>query len=115
MSYDLQHGLEVARRCPDELWIVGLLHDAIEDGAASQEQLAQGLGSYMLETLVILSRTKDETYWDYIRRVATDPAARFVKIADLKANLARMDEAHESLRPRYEKALDLLGEREGKA
>ena len=107
-EFDFRHGIEVARRCPPELRIVGLLHDAIEDGTAKRSELASIAGLYALETLSYLTRVAGESYTEYIERVATDPAACLVKIADLEANLARMDEAHKSLRPRYEKALARL-------
>lgn len=107
-AYDLEHGLEVARRCPDDLFIAGLLHDSIEDGLLTRADLREHFDAATILAISAVTRRRNEPYDAYIRRVAKDPDGRPVKIADLEANLARMDAEHESLRPRYEKALDYL-------
>jgi (p)ppGpp synthase/HD superfamily hydrolase len=107
-AYDLEHGLEVARRCPSDLFLAGLLHDAIEDGVLSRSDLREHFNAVTILAISAVTRRRNEPYDAYIRRVANDPDGRIVKIADLEANLARMDEAHKSLGPRYEKALAYL-------
>ena len=53
-----------------------------------------------------MTRRPDENYFDYITRVRKHPEARRVKIADLTHNLS--NDPPESLKRRYEKALDML-------
>lgn len=118
MGFDFDHARRVAARVntSDER-VVALLHDAVEDGHASPEQMREMLGeTEVLEAVRLLTRPAGLTYLDYIQRIyqANGYAgylARTVKIADLAENLSRMDADHESLRPRYEAALDLLRRR----
>jgi hypothetical protein len=113
VSFDLRHALAVASRFPypSDEWLTALLHDAIEDGDVDQTDLASAwLPSSIVRSVVWLTRRRGETYEDYIDRVKTSPLARRVKVADLETNLARLDPAHESLRPRYERALRTLKE-----
>lgn len=113
MSFDLRHALAVASRFPygSDEWLTGLLHDAIEDGGVTgPDIMAAGVPALVVIAVNHLTRAEDEPYEDYIARVAGRALARRVKVADLEANLARMDAAHESLRPRYEQALRTLKE-----
>lgn len=111
MPYDIHHALEVARRCPPgvRLRLVALLHDVLEDTDIELYDLAAaGVPNDVLAAVEALTRLPGEAYVSYIERVADDFMAKLVKIADLQANLARMDAEHESLRPRYEAALHYL-------
>jgi (p)ppGpp synthase/HD superfamily hydrolase len=109
VTFDLEHGLEVARRLPPELKLIGLLHDAIEDTDLTFDDLRPIVGTKVAADVLALTRHGDETYDQYIAAIRHwSPEAIAVKIADLEANLARMDPEHESLRPRYERALEIL-------
>jgi hypothetical protein len=112
VTFDLEHGLEVARRCPPDLWLAGLLHDAIEDRVVGADTLRRaGVPWRILHAVIQVTRWRhEESYETYIANIAPFPDGRAVKIADLEANLARMDKEHESLGPRYEKALARLKE-----
>lgn len=83
------HPLRVMLRLATEAErIVGVLHDVIEDTDWTIEALrAQGFSGEVLEALDGLTRRPDETYEAFIRRAASNPIARSVKIADLEDNL----------------------------
>lgn len=54
-----------------------------------------------------ITRRKNEKYFDYIRRLSSNPIAKRVKIADMQENLSQGDL---SLSTRYYKALKTLSE-----
>lgn len=110
-AFDLRHALAVAREFDygTTEWLVALLHDAVEDGALGMSELRElGLPTEIVEGVYWLTRHVGESYFEYIHSVSRREITCKVKAADLRANLARMNEAHESLRPRYEKALVML-------
>lgn len=117
-AFDFDHARRVAARVntADER-VVALLHDAVEDGHATPEQMRDTLGETdLLEAVRLVTHLPGVTYMDYIRQIYKADGyagylARTVKIADLTENLSRMDAEHESLRPRYEAALELLRNR----
>lgn len=103
---DFNHYLRVANKFEygtDE-WLVGLLHDAIEDGLCHPGYIPVHIRSFIR----FLTRNPHQSYDDYILNITRSALATKVKIADLEDNLARMDAEHESLRPRYAKALNFL-------
>lgn len=68
---------------------VAVLHDVIEDTALSPGHLRNlGYPVRVLEALDRLTRREGETYEAYVERLLPDPIARSVKLADLKDNLA---------------------------
>lgn len=108
---DIKHALEVAGNFEygTQEWLAALLHDVLEDTNATAKDLRKaGIPHRIVETVEILTRSDTETYAEYIARVSFDDTATSIKVADLKTNLARMNKEHESLRSRYEKALDEL-------
>lgn len=122
-SDDLTHPEAVARalRGPDK--VVGLLHDAVEDGhvAYSEIYVAMG-GSTYSDAIYLLTHRKHHDYDRYIERIcqairgsegrrdAPGAIAGRVKLADLRHNLSRMDEAHEHNRGKYERAIESINE-----
>jgi hypothetical protein len=117
-DFDFDHARRVAARVnTSDLRLVALLHDAVEDGNLRPDQARETVGDgAVLEAIRLVTRPKTMDYGDYIRRLFDADGyagylARSVKIADLTENLSRMDAEHESLRPRYEQALDLLKRR----
>lgn len=80
------HPMRVAMHCEtEEEKIVALLHDVVEDTSVTFEELkAEGFSDEVLTALKCLTRTEDEEYETFIRRVATNPLAIKVKIQDLK-------------------------------
>lgn len=68
--------------------IAAVLHDAIEDTDLELEDLAQqGYESRIVVAVDSLTHRADESYEDYVDRVAANEIARRVKIADLRQNL----------------------------
>jgi (p)ppGpp synthase/HD superfamily hydrolase len=93
-------------------WILGFLHDTIEDTTLSYDELRAYFDSEILAALDAISRRKEETYKDYIQRVKANPLATRVKIKDLIDNLNRLhllpaDKAN-ALRVRYTSAMRVL-------
>jgi (p)ppGpp synthase/HD superfamily hydrolase len=69
--------------------MASVLHDAIEDTDLSIDDLVEaGYTADVVAVLECLTHRADETYEDYIDRVARNDVARRVKIADLNENLA---------------------------
>jgi (p)ppGpp synthase/HD superfamily hydrolase len=83
------HPLRVMLKLNSETEMVtGILHDVIEDTPWILENLKQeGFPDEILEALDYLTRRKGEDYQDFITRVAGNPLARKVKLADLEDNL----------------------------
>jgi len=69
--------------------IVSVLHDVVEDSEWTVEGLAGELDLTPDEqaALRLLTHADEEDYAQYIERVATDPLAKAVKLADLRDNL----------------------------
>ena len=101
----LAHSVRVASAGEtDDERLLGLLHDMREEGV--EEVLL--LPCNVEAALAAITREPREVYADYIARVAENPLARRVKVNDLRDNLFRMDGSYTTLRPRYERALNVL-------
>lgn len=97
-----------------------ILHDVLEDTECTVEDLVMAdISTTVIKAVIMLTRKEDEPYSDYIDRLSdtSDEStyaaiiAKKVKIADLKHNLSheRQFDGWESLKPRYEKSLEILG------
>lgn len=91
-------------------WIVGFLHDTVEDGGVTEAELRAIFSDEIVDAVMVLTRSDGEQYADYIERVATNKLARRVKIEDLRDHLApeRVAAIPESLVRRYGAALQRL-------
>ena len=93
--------------------ICAYLHDVLEDTDFSEHSLRILFGDEIVDTLLILTHDKNESYDDYIVRISTSPIAKAVKIADLTHNsdLSRLntvsDKDYERYK-KYQKALSFL-------
>jgi (p)ppGpp synthase/HD superfamily hydrolase len=70
--------------------MVAVLHDVVEDTSITFDELrAQGFSSDVIAALDCLTRRKavNETYEQFIERIAPNPLARKVKLADLEDNM----------------------------
>ena len=92
------------------------LHDVIEDSAIDAGLLARaGLHAEVIEVVALLTRRAGDGD-DYYHRIAAHPAARAVKLSDIRHNTDSdrtrqlSVEARERLAVKYRHALDLLGE-----
>lgn len=71
-----------------ELQTIAILHDCVEDGVCTLDQLRTfyNFPGRVIHAIFLLTHDKDEPYMDYIKRLATNTDARLVKLADLKDN-----------------------------
>jgi len=94
--------------------IVAVLHDSLEDTSVTLADLrAAGYSDEICEAVNCLTRRPGEQYEDMITRVASNPLARRVKLADLEDNLdpkrqVPADSAAEKRRAKYAAARDRL-------
>ena len=110
------HPLRVMLRLPDEsARIAAILHDVVEDTATTMEDLrAAGYAEEVLAALDCVTRRNAETYEEFIERIAPNPLARRVKLADLADNmdltrLRAIDEKDRERMERYQAAWKRLG------
>ncbi|MFM8174035.1 MAG: HD domain-containing protein, partial [Pirellulaceae bacterium] len=61
-----------------------VLHDVLEDTEATADELLQaGIDPQAVSVVQRLTRGKGDSYWEYVVRIAEDPIARQIKMADL--------------------------------
>jgi (p)ppGpp synthase/HD superfamily hydrolase len=103
-------------RCVDTAdQMAAVLHDVIEDTDVTIDDLVEaGYSADVVNAIDCLTNRRDETYEDYIERVAMNDVARRVKIADLTENLANnyrlpSNPANTERISRYTRALERLG------
>lgn len=108
------HPLAVASQLDSlELKTIALLHDTIEDSWVSKEFLLEnGIPEELVEVIALLTKPKDMTYEDYLRRVKANPMALAVKKADLAHNTSpeRAEGLNDHRRAKYELAKRILSE-----
>ena len=111
----IQHPMFVSSHCKTyEAKVVALLHDVLEDTDATIEDLKKiGLGQKEIDAIVLLTKPEKEDYMHYVKRVAQNPIAREVKMADLTHNmdLTRLDVITEkdiARTEKYKKAYEYL-------
>ena len=85
----IEHPRAVAEAVEGEEYkIAALLHDVCEDTAASPEELEKmGFPKASVDAVRLLTRGSNADYMDYIKRLAQNPIARAVKLADLRHNM----------------------------
>ena len=125
----MAHVNDVAKRVQqlgDDYFIVGLLHDAIEDsvkhneGQGFQEEIKNLIKTAFDQEVVdainaMTKLPKDDYFEDYLPRVKRNVIAKEVKIADSSHNLSKAHlldnepELQEKLRNKYIKVLNELG------
>jgi (p)ppGpp synthase/HD superfamily hydrolase len=82
-----------------------VLHDVLEDtDATADELLRAGIDPQAVSVVQRLTRGKGDSYWEYVVRIAEDPIARQIKMADLNDNY-RLDRV--ILREGADRATDL--------
>lgn len=68
--------------------IVAVLHDVIEDTEITYDMLiSKGFPNQIIEALKSVTRNKDESYMNFIKRAKLNPIGRVVKLNDLNDNL----------------------------
>ena len=66
---------------------VAYLHDVLEDTDVTEDELRNMFPNEIVDTVIILTHRKDESYFEYISRVSTSKLAKKIKVADLLHNL----------------------------
>jgi len=99
----------------EELRIVAVLHDILEDTSITRDNLlVDGYSEQIVDAIDALSRRPEESYTNYIERLAQNALAVTVKLADLKHNISRLDGLDPAIRirlkPRYYWAQEYLWE-----
>lgn len=109
------HPWHVAESMKDEKsTIVAILHDVIEDTDLTLEDLKkEGFSDDILMALALLTHDKSEDYFEYIKRISTNPIAKDVKKSDLKHNsdlnrLSEVTQKDEERVKKYQKCLNYL-------
>lgn len=97
----------------DRIYIVALLHDVIEDGYSTFENLQKlyNLDDEQMAALDAITRKDGERYFTYIKRCKKNEMAKVVKLADLTDNINRCVEDlpnRWSMICRYAKAYGIL-------
>ena len=76
------------KQCDQAAQIVAVLHDVLEDSSVTLAELrAGGYPDEICEAVDCLTRRPGEAYDAMIARVARNPLARKVKLADLEDNM----------------------------
>ena len=98
-----------------EVYNIGLLHDILEDTDTTVDELKtlDYISDTVIDAVVTLTRTKEETYNEYIERVGNHRLATVVKLHDLKDNMditryTDFKDISLSLLERYHKAYNFL-------
>lgn len=111
------HPYHLAEQMDDEIsCTVALLHDVVEDTKLTIEDLEQEFPKSVTEIIKLLTHDENVDYFDYVRRIKTNPIAKKVKLEDLKHNSDEtrnvgLNVPEEKLRywaEKYEKAKELL-------
>jgi len=103
----------LSQRTQDEM-VVAILHDVVEDTDTTLDDLRRaGFGDHILFAISLLTHSDGTPYDDYIRRIAENPLAVSVKIADLEDNmnlreLPEVNERDEKRSAKYHKAWRML-------
>ncbi|WLG92834.1 HD domain-containing protein [Pseudomonas cucumis] len=67
--------------------IVAVLHDVVEDCGISLDDLRnEGFSETVLMAIASVTKVPDESYEEFVERVAQNPIGRVVKLADLEEN-----------------------------
>jgi (p)ppGpp synthase/HD superfamily hydrolase len=68
--------------------IIAVLHDVLEDTETTVEHLITlGFTEEMVHVITLLTKEKDQDYFEYIKKIKMHPMARKIKIADLEHNM----------------------------
>ena len=87
----LLHLMTVVLACDEADRVVAALHDVVEDGHATLDELrSRGVSEEDLVVLDALSRRPSESYRAYVLRFLEIPRAVSIKIADLDHNFGRL-------------------------
>jgi hypothetical protein len=101
--------------------MTAVLHDVLEDtNLTVDDLLSSGVPRTVIDAVVVLTHRREDSYDQYIERVAENECARIVKLADLADNLAnnqRLPRTRDVVARinRYERAMRRLTRADGHA
>lgn len=113
------HPIHLAEQMVDEITCcVALLHDTVEDTSVTLEELKAIFPPEVTDAVALLTHQEGMDYFEYVRAIKDNPAAKTVKLADLKhnsdqsrcRNTALSKEKLASMKAKYEKATKILTE-----
>ena len=92
----------------DKTKAAAYLHDVLEDTDTTEDVLLMLFPDYVVETVKILTKKKDENYFDFIMRIknGSNLDALMIKLADINDNLRDLQEG--SLKDKYRLAQYIL-------
>lgn len=111
---EIFHVLEVATQMKrEEECMVALLHEFLENQMPRVDLELLGVTNEEYEAILVLTRIERGDYFDYIKKIAKNPLATVVKIADLKHNMDLSRLSHYTSRDlerneKYKQALIIL-------
>lgn len=81
------HPFYLALQMDDEIsCTVALLHDVVEDTDITLDELKQEFPESVISALTLLTHTKDVEYFEYVKKIKSNPIAKKVKLADIEHN-----------------------------
>ncbi len=81
------HPFHVAEQMNEEITVcIALLHDVMEDTGVTYEELNKEFPEEVTDALLLLTRREGEDYFDYVRKIRSNPYAKAVKAADIAHN-----------------------------
>ena len=88
---------------PLSAFIVGIAHDLLEDTECSHEELEWAIGENLMSSVIILTKSDDVTYEDYIAEIklSNDQLAIIVKKADFKDHFSEKETLAPELIQKY--------------
>lgn len=113
----IHHPLHIAEQMNTEIaTAVALLHDVLEDSKYTYEDLiADGIPKEVADIVLLLTKSDDKTYMEYIENLKDSRVACIVKRADLLHNMDPtrrqpndIEEKYISRQKRYAKALEKI-------
>ena len=84
-------------------YMIGLAHDLLEDTECTEEELLAAIGETNYNSVVLLTKSNDQEYKDYIRKIveSKDSYAFIVKQADIKDHMTLSNNLTEKLLNKY--------------
>lgn len=109
------HPYHLAEQMHDEYTTcVALLHDVVEDTSVTLDKLREMFPKEVTDAVALMTHEEGEDYLVYVTRIAGNPIAKAVKLADLRHNsdATRMENADKAtlarLQEKYQKAFEIL-------
>ena len=109
------HPFHLAEQMNDEdSVVVALLHDVVEDTDTTFDDLeSMGFSDRVIAAIKLLTRQDTTDYFEYVKKISTDPIATKVKIVDLDHNsdlsrLKKVSEKDIARVEKYKKCLEFL-------